>query len=461
MCEGTESAWRRSKRASRGTRRGPGALRWFRILGILAAAFSILSPSPASAAAVVPERIPIFFPQSWNLPQHAGFNERFIQEVLGGDMTHVTNIRGRLAVMVPVDRTFVRIVGVGEPTGLRPSWFAAQQFYGQSNAPWPRWVADDPSKARFPKDMKAAYFAGQGNNAHTGFGIQQAFARGVTPQAVERTAFELMRMGGVLEIDQETLHAYGHRSTPGEFSVVALDRNQAYDVSREWPDDPTGELTPRGKPYVPRHLRGWYGVFYKAKKRAQNVAAYAYGGAMRAGRVASSMARGAYAAARYAACEEIGSGLFSKAASNAANWSLRARFAFGAARMATGLVGGLALGYAVEKGVTSLTGSKDLGFAVGYAAGAYGGYATEAVLFGRTVGSLALRCSLYLLPIAVHMHVMSVHINAPLEEAMRQGDKEAEELYKEFNWGLGLGALWYGVKNGPRFYYDTVTGWFR
>ena len=143
--------------------------------------------------------------------------------------------------------------------------------------------------------------------------------------------------------------------------------------------------------------------------------------------------RHAWAAARWAGTKNIARPLFSRSP-----W---------AARLGAGAIGGWALGTAVEQGVAGLTGNDDVAAAAGYAAAAYGGYATESVLFGTASGSTALAGALYFLPVAVHLHITGHWINGPLEQAIASGDADAQRLYDEFNWGLpGLGALAYGIK---------------
>jgi hypothetical protein len=396
--------------------------------------------SRVALAGIPADRVPVFFPQSWT-PDKA---DVFIHQLMGGDTSNIVTIKGRQAILVPRDRTFSRWVVSNAPKGLRPSWYVSQQFHGQGQAPVPAWVARNPDLAKTAVRNRAAYFFSAGMVGHDRFGYNTSEARAqaynnanptkkaVHPVRIDMTVDDLAKMAPMLEIDQESILAYlEDRLAPlrhgGEFSIVAMDHG-------------------------PWSFRN--GV-WQTSRVATRVGAFVGATATRVGNVSMAAGRTAYAAARFAAYDDIGTGVFARAAGNSANWSVKARFGFGAARFGASMVGGFALGYAVDKGVTRMTGSKDLGFAAGYAAGAYGGYATESVIFGRAAGSVAMRASLYLLPLAVHMHIMSTHINAPLEQAMQDGDEEAKALYDRFNWGFGLGALGYGVES----YATTVGGW--
>lgn len=150
----------------------------------------------------------------------------------------------------------------------------------------------------------------------------------------------------------------------------------------------------------------------------------------------------AWAAARWAATKQIAGPVFSRGPW----WG----------RMGVGAIGGWALGTAVETGVAGLTHNEDIGAAAGYAAGAYGAYATESVFFGTSSGSMALGGAIWFLPVAVHLHITGRWINGPLEQAIANGDPEAQKLYDEFNWGFpGLGALVYGAK---QYYFNAADG---
>ena len=162
----------------------------------------------------------------------------------------------------------------------------------------------------------------------------------------------------------------------------------------------------------------------------------------------TSFARRALASVRDAATKSIGEPVIGS------NFAGAGLLRFGTSMLVSAAVAGV-----VEDRVAELTGSKTAGFAAGYAAGAYGAYATESVLFGGVSGSAFVRFSVWTLPLAVHMHIVGNYINGPLERLIALGDAEAERFYKEYNWGCGLGYLWYGLKTYGSGDFGALNPW--